>query len=91
MSFARAEVVPQLTADAPGVEVFIYLFDDQGVSAGFKSKRIAFDAAARVAAGYVTLREPFELPKGKYTAKVLLRVSGTSSLGFARRDFEVTE
>jgi len=89
MSFSRAEVVPQLGQEA-AVDVLIYIFDDHRVAAGFKSKRIGFDAAARVPSGYVTLREPFELPKGKYTAKVLLRISGTNSLGFIRRDFEVT-
>ena len=88
LSFARAEVVPQLGREA-SVEIFIYLFDERGVSVAFKSKGIAFDAAARINSGSITLREPFELPKGRYSAKVLLRISGTSSLGFARRDFEV--
>jgi hypothetical protein len=37
----------------------------------------------------VTLREPFELAPGKYTAKVLLRIAGTKSMGFAKRDFAV--
>ncbi|MEK6374047.1 MAG: VWA domain-containing protein [Acidobacteriota bacterium] len=90
MSFSRAEVVPQLGPDA-AVDILIYIFDEHRVPAGFKSKRIGFDSAARIPSGYVTLREPFELPKGKYTAKVLLRISGTNSLGFIRRDFEVTQ
>jgi hypothetical protein len=50
---------------------------------------MSFNGGAHVNTGYVTLREPFELPKGKYTAKVLLRITGTRSLGFARRDFTV--
>ena len=87
-SFSRAEVVPQLVEQSPSVEVIIYVLDEHGV-AGFKSKRISFAGAARVTTGYVTLREPFELPKGKYTAKVLLRIAGTHSLGFVRRDFAV--
>lgn len=86
VSFSRAEVVPQLTNDA-AVDLFIYLFDENGATAGFKSKRIGFDAAARIASGYVTLREPFDLPKGTYSVKALLRISGTNSLGFVRRDF----
>lgn len=88
VSFPRAEVVPQLTADG-GVDVFIYLFDEQGIPAAFKPKRIAFDAAARIPTGWVTLRERFDLPKGKYALKALLRVGGTNSLGFIRRDFMV--
>jgi len=55
----------------------------------FKSKRISLTGAARVNTGYVTLREPFELPPGKYTAKVLLRITGTKSMGFVKRDFAV--
>jgi VWFA-related protein len=89
VSFSRTEVVPQLAHDG-AVDVLVYVFDDRGVAVGFKSRRIGFDTAARVPSGYVTLREPFELPEGKYTAKVLLRIAGTNSLGFIRRDFEVT-
>lgn len=88
VSFSRAEVVPQLVEPSPSVEVLIYVLNEQGV-AGFKSKRISLTGAAHVTTGYLTLREPFELPKGKYTAKVLLRISGTRSLGFVRRDFTV--
>src|SRR5262245_41507407 len=89
VSFSRAEVVAQLGKDASGVELFIYVFDEHGIPAGFKSKRIGFDGAARVANGYVTVHEPFGLPKGRYAVKVLLRVDGTNSLGFVRRDFVI--
>lgn len=88
VAFSRAEVVPQLAESSPGVDVLIYVLDEKGV-AGFKSKRVSLTGAARVASGYITLREPFELPKGKYTAKILLRIAGTHSLGFVRRDFAV--
>jgi hypothetical protein len=89
VSFARAELVPQLLEGSPNVEIFLYVFNEHGVAVGFKSKQMSFSDAARVNAGYVTLREPFDLPKGKYTAKVLLRIAGTHSLGFVRRDFTV--
>jgi VWFA-related protein len=89
VSFARAEVVPQLIEASPAVELLMYIFDARGGAVDFKSKRIAFNAAARVNSGYVTLREPFELPPGKYTAKVLLRIAGTKSMGFVKRDFAV--
>jgi hypothetical protein len=88
VAFNRAEVVPQLTAQ-PAVDVLLYVFDEHGATAGFKSKRITFDDAARVAAGYVTVRETFPLPPGKYAAKALLHIAGTTSLGFARKDFTV--
>jgi len=89
ISFPRAEVIPQLVDATPAVELLIYIFDEKGATAGFKSKRITFDAAARVNSGYVTIREPFDLPPGRYAAKALLRVAGTSAVGFVRRDFTV--
>jgi VWFA-related protein len=89
VSFARAEVVPQLVDASPSVEVLMYVFDAHGGAVDFKSKRIALTGAARVNSGYVTLREPFELPPGKYTAKVLLRIAGTKAMGFVKRDFIV--
>jgi VWFA-related protein len=89
VSFARAEVVPQLVDASPSVELLIYIFDAHGGAVDFKSKRIAFNGAARVNSGYVTLREPFELPPGKYTAKVLLKIAGTKSMGFVKREFVV--
>jgi hypothetical protein len=89
VSFARAEVVPQLVDVSPAVEVLIYIFDAHGGAVDFKSKRIALTGAARVNTGYVTLRESFVLPPGKYTAKVLLRIAGTKSMGFVKRDFVV--
>jgi VWFA-related protein len=89
VSFARAEVVPQLVEASPAVDVLMYIFDAHGGAVDFKSKRIGFSGAARVNSGYVTLREPFELPPGKYTAKVLLRIAGTKSMGFIKRDFAV--
>jgi len=89
VSFARAEVVPQLLDASPSVEFLFYIFNDRGGAVGFKAKRINFTGAGRVNTGYLTLNEPFDLPKGKYSAKVLLRISGTKSLGFVRRDFTV--
>jgi VWFA-related protein len=89
VSVARAELVPQLVDASPSIEVLLYIFDAHGAAVDFKSKRIAFNAAARVPSGYVTLREPFELPPGKYTAKVLLRIAGTKSMGFVKREFTV--
>jgi len=89
VSFARAEVVPQLIDASPSVEILFYIFNDRGGAVGFKAKRINLTGPARVTTGYLTLNEPFELPKGKYSAKVLLRIAGTRSLGFVRRDFTI--
>jgi VWFA-related protein len=89
VSFARAEVVPQLLEASPAIDLMFYVFDEHGATAGFKAKRILFDATSRVSSGYVTIREPFSLPPGKYVAKALLRVAGTNSLGFTRKEFKV--
>jgi len=89
VSFARAEVIPQLLDARPAIDLMLYIFDEHGATAGFKAKVVTFDAASRVPSGYVTIREPFPLPKGRYVAKVLLRISGTGSLGFARKEFTI--
>jgi VWFA-related protein len=91
VSFARAEVVPQLLDQSPNVDILFYVFDRRGVAVAFKAKRINFNDAARVTTGYLTLREPFELPAGRYTAKVLLQITGTRSMGFVRREFTVDQ
>jgi VWFA-related protein len=87
VSFARAEVVPQLLDKSPDAEILMYIFDDHGNAVAAKARRISFTGPGRVNTGYVTLRESFALPPGKYAAKVLLRISGTKSLGFVKRDF----
>ncbi|HXH92455.1 MAG TPA: VWA domain-containing protein [Thermoanaerobaculia bacterium] len=89
VAFNRAEVVPQLPNASPGIELLIYILDEHGSTVGFKSKRVSLTGPARVPTGYLTLREPFELPPGKYTAKVLFRIMGTRVLGYVRRDFVV--
>jgi VWFA-related protein len=89
VSFSRAEVVPQLAEASPSAELLFYIFDQHGAAVAFKAKRISFTGAGKVASGYLTVLEPFDLPKGKYTTKVLLRITGTRSLGFVRRDFAV--
>jgi len=87
VSFSRAEVVPQLLDKSPDVEILMYIFDEHGAAVASKARRISFTGPGRVSTGYVTLREAFPLPPGKYAAKVMLRITGTKSLGFVRRDF----
>ena len=89
VSFARAEVVPQLLDARPAIDLLLYIFDARGATAGFKAKLVQFDGTSRVPSGYVTIRESFPLPPGKYVAKALLRVAGTSSLGFTRKEFTI--
>ncbi len=89
VSFARAEVVPQLLDARPAIDLLLYIFDEHGATAGFKARLLQFDAASRVPSGYITIREPFSLPPGKYIAKFLLRVAGTNSLGFTRKEFTI--
>ncbi|MGH9419145.1 MAG: hypothetical protein ACRD3J_04165, partial [Thermoanaerobaculia bacterium] len=87
--FARAEVVPQLIDKSPSADVFLYVFDKSGSAVGYKSKRIDFIGADRVTDGGVALHASFDLPPGHYAAKFLLQITGTRSMGFARRDFTV--
>jgi hypothetical protein len=90
VSFARAEVVPQLLDQSPNVDILFYIFDHRGAAVAFKAKRINFNDAARVTTGYLTLREPFALPAGRYTAKVLLQIIGTRSMGLSAANLRST-
>jgi hypothetical protein len=82
------ELSRKLVDASPSVEVLMYIFDGfrQGDRNGAAEVAVS---TARVNTGYVTLREPFELAPGKYTAKVLLRIAETKSMGFVKRDFAV--
>jgi VWFA-related protein len=64
-------------------EALLYVYSGRRIVA-FKDKRISIDAARADATKPVHVIESFDLPPGRYTAKVLLRVDGTDALGFAR-------
>jgi VWFA-related protein len=64
-------------------EMLLYVYSGRKIVA-FKDKRISIDAARADATKPVHVIESFDLPPGRYVAKVLLRVDGTDALGFAR-------
>jgi len=75
-------------------EVLMYVFADQ-TSISFARKGIDIDAPRARAGGIdqndVAITQPFDLPPGKYTVKVLVRVEGHEALAFARQDFTIEE
>jgi VWFA-related protein len=85
----RAEVIAQIVPSARYVDALLYVFDAHGATALFKAVRIRIGSNERDSV--ITLRVPANLGPGKYTAKALLQIGGTQSLGFARADFEVGE
>lgn len=91
VAFSRAEVVPQLPEGGGTLDVYLYVFDKNGAVVETMSKQLAFDESSRVPTGWVTLKETFQLPPGTYAAKALVRVAGTSVLGFSRNDFTIGE
>jgi VWFA-related protein len=89
VSFPRAQVIPQLVEKSPYVDALLYVFNPQGDAVGFHAKRIAFEPGARENQGSVAFEQPFQLPPGKYVAKVLLHVAATNAMAYARREFTV--
>ena len=77
--------------DAPLLlDVYLYVFDEQGQPAAWKRVRLAVDLAKGrdfLNAHPYTVRQDFELPPGRYSAKAIVRVVGTDKTGFAREDF----
>src|SRR6266542_5545754 len=69
-------------------EVMLYVYSGRSIVA-FKDKRISIDAARADATKPVHVVETFDLPPGRYVAKVLLRVDGTEALGFARAPMNI--
>ena len=87
--FRPPEVVAQLLPERPYVEAMLYVFDERGGTALFRSKRLPFDAKQAPKAGIAGVRESMSLPPGRYTVKALLHVAGTQSVGFARGELVV--
>jgi len=81
VSFKRDEVAPQIAGNTGRVIEHLYIFNTDR-------------AAVASAENYLDVDRPesqhrFQLPAGHYTAKVLLRIDGTDSLAFVRRDFVI--
>jgi hypothetical protein len=83
------EIAPQLLAKTPYVDAMLYVFDAAGATVLASSKRVTFDQELRAADAPMILRESLKAKPGKYVAKAVVRIAGTQSLGFARREFTV--
>jgi hypothetical protein len=73
------------TAEA---EVLVYVYSGRSV-VGFQDKRVTIDPARVDAGKPLHLVESFDLPPGRFTAKVLVRVEGADVLGFAHAEMNV--
>ncbi|HEY6138263.1 MAG TPA: VWA domain-containing protein [Thermoanaerobaculia bacterium] len=87
--FRPPEVVAQLLPAKPYVEAMLYVFDEHGGTALFRSKRLPFDAKQAPKVNVAGVREGVSLPPGRYVVKALLHVAGTQSVGFARSELLV--
>jgi VWFA-related protein len=86
------ELLAQAGSDVAGAQAMLYVLSGKTV-VSFKVKRISIDvpkAGAALDSAPIRVRETFDLPPGKYAAKVLVRLDNTGSLGFARTDFSIT-
>src|SRR5205085_11904226 len=84
------EIVPQLVPKTPYVDALIYVFDSKGATVMAKSERISFEGRLRESKAPVILRGKLDVPPGSYVVKAVAHVAGTQSLGFVKRDLEVT-
>ena len=64
--------------------------DANGTAVMTKSERINFTGPLRQNKAPVILRGKFDGPPGRYVVKAVAHVAGTQSLGFVKRDLEVT-
>ena len=92
MSIPGREMLAHAVAGYVGAEAMLYVFNGPTVVT-FKTKTLNIDvqrAEEGLSEGApVRVREKFDLPPGKYAAKVLVRIDGSGALGFARADFTV--
>ena len=84
------EIVPQLVNKTPYVDALIYVFDAKGATIMAKSERINFDGRLRENKAPVILRGKLDAPPGSYVVKAVAHIASTQSLGFVKRDLEVT-
>ena len=91
MDIPGREVLAHAVAGTVGAEAMIYVFSGSTVVT-FRTKKVMVDvqkAEAGLSQSPLRVRETFDLPPGKYAAKVLVRIDGSGELGFARSDFTV--
>ncbi len=84
------ELASQTGGMTIGAEVLFYVFSGpDAVAFGRKQMTIEPRAMAALASMPVHLSETFDLPPGRYAAKVLVRFPINGALGFAHQDFDV--
>ncbi len=91
MTVPGPEILAHAIAGMVGAEAMLYVFNGPSVVT-FKTKKVTIDvqrAEAGLLEAPLRVRETFDLPPGKYAAKVLVRIDGSGALGFARTDFTV--
>ena len=80
----RREEITSQVANAV-VDVVVYVFDKQGAVVKADHKQLFIDSEK----GPAVFHTAIDLPAGRYVVKALARIDGTSSLGFARREFRI--
>jgi len=89
---------PELLAHRPGymetavVDVFLYVFDEKDLVAGWGYSRLRIDLAKGrdfLSTNPYKLGQKFELTSGRYTAKALLRFVNSDVTAFQKADFEI--
>jgi len=90
VNVAAGELLTQALGMTLEGEALLYIFSGPNAVA-FDRKQIAVEPGAMqaLAAAPVRLRQTFDLPPGRYAAKVLIRFGMNGSLGYARADFTV--
>ena len=85
LTLPNAEISAQVPKGDAYVDAVLYIFDSNGSAVLGMTRQVNVSAAE----GPVTIRKDIQLPPGHYVAKAVARIDGTSSLGFARREFTV--
>jgi hypothetical protein len=74
------------------MDVFVYVFDENNLVAGWGYSRLKIDLEKGrefLTSNPYRLEQRFQLPPGRYSAKALLRYVGSDITGFQRADFEI--
>src|SRR5204863_6578950 len=83
MSIPGRELLAHAVAGYVGAEAMLYVFNGPTVVT-FKTKKVTVDVAKAeegLSGAPLRVRETFDLPPGKYAAKVLVRIDGSGALG----------
>ena len=91
VGFPREQLVPLLDTADPSIELYLYVMNPKGETVQFGSKHVVFDEESRKGEGRIGLKQWFDLPPGKYVAKALMTIHGSTAMGFTRGEFTVEE